>query len=114
MIEMVLTKYNEKGARGVLAEGLRARRTSIEKIVADFHGTLLGFWATDEGEFDTVTVMEFPDQIDASGVAVNLQGQASGTWERVRRFRLYTAEAADADLGVGSDFQWAGQPGAEQ
>jgi uncharacterized protein with GYD domain len=109
-IELILIKYSREGARGVVKEGFGFRRAAIQKVAAEYGERLLGFWATDDGEWDSVVILEATgDNNPAGSVAANLHGHASGTIERIRRLRLYTPEIADADLGVAADMQWAGQ-----
>ena len=110
VIQLNLLKYSEKGAAAVVKEGLAARRAAVEKILKEFGGRLLGFWATDDGEWDAVFVIEVPTDFDlSSGVALNLRGQASGTWERVRSIFLYQPEDVDRALQVADSFRFAGQ-----
>ena len=53
---------------------------------------------------------ETPADVDlSSGVALNLRGQASGTWERIRSIYLYPPEDVDRNLQVSDTFRYAGQ-----
>lgn len=109
-IELILIKYSQQGARGVVEEGFVARRAAIQKVAEDYGEQLVGFWATDDGEWDSATILESTDDHHPAGsVATNLHARASGTIERVRRLRLYQAEVADEDLGVAAHMHWAGQ-----
>jgi uncharacterized protein with GYD domain len=110
VIELVMLKYSEKGAAAIVREGLVSRREAVAKVVSDLGGRILGFWATDQGEWDAVFVMETPGEADqAGGVSTNLRGQASGTWERFQRLRLFNPEDVDASLQVADTFRYAGQ-----
>jgi uncharacterized protein with GYD domain len=109
VIELILTKYSRQGAQGIIEDGFCERRDAIQKVAAQFGETLVGYWATDNGEWDSVAILEASDDNPAGSVATNLRGVASGSVERFRRFRLYTPEQADADLGVAAEARWAGQ-----
>ena len=110
VIQLKLLKYSEKGAAAVVKEGLASRRAAVEKYLEASGGRLLGFWGTDGGEWDAVFVIEAPAEFDfSSGVAVNLRGQASGTWERIHSILLYPPEDVDRNLDVADTFRYAGQ-----
>jgi len=109
-IELILTKYTQKGAEGVVKEGFCFRRAAIQKVAEEYGERLVGFWATDDGEWDSVVILEYTaDNNPAGSVATNLHAKASGTIERTRRLRLFTPETADSDLGVSAEMEWAGQ-----
>jgi len=110
VIELLMLKYSEKGAAAVVREGLVSRREAVAKAASAVGGRIVGFWATDQGEWDAVFVLETPGEVDqAGGVGLNLRGQASGTWERIQRVRLYNPEDVDATLQVADTFRYAGQ-----
>ena len=110
VIQLNLLKYSEKGAAAVVKEGLASRRAAVEKILEDFGGRLLGFWGSDDGEWDAVFITEVPAEFDlSSGVALNLRGKASGTWERFHSIFLYQPEDVDRNLQVADAFRYAGQ-----
>jgi uncharacterized protein with GYD domain len=110
MIQLHLLKYSEKGAAAIMQEGLTSRRAAVEKALEGIGGRLLGFWGTDDGEWDAVFVTEAPADVDlSSGVALNLRGQASGTWERISSIYLYPPEDVDRNLQVADTFRYAGQ-----
>jgi len=110
VIELLMLKYSEKGAAAVVREGLVSRREALAKAASAVGGRIVGFWATDQGEWDAVFVLETPGEVDqAGGVGLNLRGQASGTWERIQRVRLYNPEDVDATLQVADTFRYAGQ-----
>jgi uncharacterized protein with GYD domain len=110
VIQLHLLKYSEKGAAAVVKDGLASRRAAVERILEDSGGRVLGFWGTDDGAWDAVFVTEVPAEFDlSSGVGLNLRGQASGTWERVRSIFLYQPEDVDRSLQVGDAFRFAGE-----
>jgi uncharacterized protein with GYD domain len=110
MIQLHLLKYSEKGAAAVMQEGLTSRRAAVDKALEGVGGRLVGFWGTDDGQWDAVFVTETPADVDlSSGVALNLRGQASGTWERIRSIYLYPPEDVDRNLQASDTFRYAGQ-----
>jgi uncharacterized protein with GYD domain len=110
--DLIHVKYTEHGARAVLQEGFRSRRAEVQRIAEQYGERLAGYWVTDDGEWDVVFVLEAPDDggHPGAGVVANLRGQASGSIARIRRTRLYSPEAVDADLDLIADMHFAGDP----
>lgn len=67
--------YNADGAKGLTQEGGTGRKNTIEKMVADLGGKMLGFYYA-FGEDDVIVISELPDDISAAsvGLKVNAAG----------------------------------------
>ena len=89
---MFIANYSSGGAKGVLDKGGTARRTAIEKSVADLGGRLETFDFAFGGD-DVYTIAELSDNMAAASLAltVNADGRAS-----VRTVVLLTPEEVDA------------------
>ena len=111
LTDLIFVKYSEQGAQGLLSEGFCRRRAEVQRVAEQYGERLAGYWATDDGEWDVVFILEAPDDHGhpAAGVVANLRGHASGTIARIHRTRLYSPETADADLDVVADMRYAGQ-----
>jgi uncharacterized protein with GYD domain len=92
---LFIASYASEGAKGVLSKGGTARRTAIEKSVADLGGRLDTFDFA-FGEDDVYTTAELPDNAAAAALAltVNADGRT-----RVKTVVLLTPEEVDAAAG---------------
>jgi uncharacterized protein with GYD domain len=109
-IELIFTKYTQEGCAAIVDGGYVARRAALDKIVTDVGGRLVGYWATDDGEWDSVMIIE-GDGAPAGSATANLRGRASGQVERMRRYRLYNPDETDATLDLLAGVTWPGATG---
>jgi len=89
---LFIANYGPDGAKGVLAKGGTARRTAVEKMVADVGGRLETFDFA-FGADDVYTIVELPDNRAAAaiGLSVNADGRT-----RLKTVVLLTPEEVDA------------------
>jgi uncharacterized protein with GYD domain len=88
---MVHASYTAEGAKGLLKSGGSARRKAVEELLASVGGRLEAFYFMFGGE-DAVLIIDLPDQIAASAIALAVN--ASGTI-RTRSFVLIPPEEVD-------------------
>ena len=93
--------YSPQGSKGVLTGGGTARRTAVEKLVADVGGRVETFDFA-FGSDDIYTIVELPDARTATAVAltVNASGAVS-----LRTTVLMTPEEVDAAGQVQTNYQ---------
>ncbi len=89
---LFIANYASDGVKGVLGQGGTARRSAIEKSVAELGGHLETFDFA-FGEDDVYTIAELSDNMAAAALAltVNADGRA-----KVRTIVLITPEEVDA------------------
>ena len=88
---MVHASYTAEGAKGILKSGGSARRKAAEDLLASVGGKLEAFYFT-FGSDDAVVILELPDQVTASTIALAVN--ASGA-VRSRTFVLIPPEEVD-------------------
>jgi uncharacterized protein with GYD domain len=94
---LTLAKFSSSGAQGTLSDGLVKREEQNREAVEKAGGRLIGYYAVAEGEWDMVTLVETPADFDAAAAArANQFFTSSGAYERVRSYRIVTAQEFDA------------------
>jgi uncharacterized protein with GYD domain len=63
--------YTQRGVQGVMKEGGTSRRVVVEKLVQNMGGTLEAFYYS-FGENDVYVIADFPNNIDAAAVSMNV------------------------------------------
>jgi len=83
--------YTQAGMKGVLQEGGTSRRTAIEKLVQNMGGTMESFYFS-FGEHDVYVICDFPSNVDAAAVAMNVAASGAVT---IKTTVLLSAEEVD-------------------
>jgi uncharacterized protein with GYD domain len=89
---LFIANYASEGAKGVLAKGGSARRSAIEKSVADIGGRVESFDFA-FGEDDVYAITELKDNSAAASLALTINADGR---TRVRTVVLMTPEEIDA------------------
>jgi uncharacterized protein with GYD domain len=89
---LITASYTSEGAKGILAKGGTARRTAVEKSLADAGGRLESFDFAFGGE-DVYAIAELPDNTTAAAFALNI---AADGRTKIRTTVLITPEEVDA------------------
>ena len=71
---LIIASYTSEGAKGILAKGGTARRTAVEKSLADAGGRLESFDFAFGGE-DVYAIAELPDNTTAAAFALAIGGR---------------------------------------
>jgi uncharacterized protein with GYD domain len=98
---LVQASYVGDGIQGLRKEGGSARRAALERASASVGGTVEAFYYA-FGDRDVITIMDFPDNVSAAGVALLIA--ASGKVE-LQTTVLLTPEEVDAAVKVGADYR---------
>ena len=88
---LLRVSYSSAGTAGVLAEGDRARRTTIERLVAGLGGSIEA-WYYAFGEDDLIIIVKAPGDVEIA--ALNLRVMASGA-AKIHTTVLLTGEQID-------------------
>ena len=91
---LITARYSSKGAEGLLSDGGTARRTAVEKAVADMGGHVASFDFA-FGEDDAYVIVDLPDNRAAAALALTVS--ASG---RVRATTTPLISPEDVDAAV--------------
>jgi uncharacterized protein with GYD domain len=89
---LITARYTSEGAKGLLTQGGTARRTAVEKSVAELGGTVESFdYAF--GEDDAYVIVDLPDNRTAAALALAVSGSGR---VHVSTTPLLTPEDIDA------------------
>jgi uncharacterized protein with GYD domain len=88
---LVQASYTAEGTRGLIKEGGTSRRTKIAELAKSLGGTLEAFYFA-FGDHDVYTIMEAPDTVTASAVALAVNASGAVT---VKTVPLITPEEVD-------------------
>jgi uncharacterized protein with GYD domain len=97
---MFIVNYSPHGAKALMASGGTARRTAVEKTVADLGGKIETFDFA-FGADDAYTLMDLPDERAAAALALTVSGSGVA---RVRTVVLMTPEDLDAVSRLQPDY----------
>jgi len=101
---LVTASYTTEGTKGLLLEGGSGRQAAIQKAVEGLGGTVDAMYFA-YGDTDVLLIADLPDA--ASGLALSLQANASGT-VNVKTTPLITVEEMDKACKTFVQYRGAG------
>ena len=104
---LITASYTAEGTKGLLMEGGSGRKAVLQKALQGLGGTLEAMYFA-YGDTDVVLIADVPTA--ASGLALSLQANASGT-VRVKTTPLITVEEVDAACKTTVAYRGAGAAG---
>lgn len=102
---LVKGTYNSEGAKGLIQAGGSARRTAIEKMLEGMGGKMEAFYYA-FGEDDVYVIIELPDDISATAVALTVNGAGL---VKITITVLLTAADIDAASKISVNYQPPGR-----
>lgn len=104
---LLIGRYAEGGARGLMAAGGSARKTAVEKAVSGLGGRVETFDFA-FGDEDIYTIVDLPDTESAAAVALTVNGSGS---VRVRTVALLSPDQVDRAAQLRPEYAPPGQTG---
>ena len=97
--------YTPEGVRGLMQEGGVARRSTVEKVVAELGGRLEAFYFA-FGDVDAYVIVDLPEQVRASAMALAINQSGAVT---VKTVVLMTPEEVDQAIAQQVRYQPPGR-----